>query len=266
MATPSRPPSLNVHRSPFQIIALLSLLFFFCLSANALAADNSTPAFDAANKLYEQGKFSEAAAAYETLIQSGSVSPALYFNLGNARFKSSQLGRAIAAYRQAAQSAPRDPDIRANLQFARNQVQGPTLPPSRWERWLETLTLNEWTALTALALWIWLLTLALCQLRPTWKTSLRTLTLGSGLTTVAMGLFLVCVFAAHTQPTAIATAHDDPLRSGPLDEAQTVFTAHDGAELAILDTKDNWLQVSAGQRSGWLKRELVLQFPPLRPN
>ena len=50
-------------------------------------------------------------------------------NLGNAYFKSGQLGKAIAAYREAEQMSPRDPDVRANLRFARNQVQGPTLRP-----------------------------------------------------------------------------------------------------------------------------------------
>jgi len=32
----------------------------------------------------------------------------------------------------------------------------------------------------------------------------------------------------------IVTARDASIRSGPLDEAKTVFTAHDGAELAVL--------------------------------
>ena len=97
--------------------------------------------FNAANKLYAEGKFAEAASAYEKILQSGAVSPALYFNYGNAEFKSGNLGRAIAAYRQAAQLTPRDAEVRANLDFARNQVQGPTLRESRWSRsaeWLGT--------------------------------------------------------------------------------------------------------------------------------
>src|SRR5258708_6882523 len=94
-------------------------------------AEVSSGAFDAANKLYEQGKFADAAAGYEKLLQSGQVSEAIYFNWGNALFKSGQIGRAIAAYEQAERIAPRAPDVRANLQFARNQVPGPTLLPDR---------------------------------------------------------------------------------------------------------------------------------------
>jgi tetratricopeptide (TPR) repeat protein len=87
--------------------------------------------FENANKLYEHGKFAEAAALYTNLVQSGQVSSALYFNLGNAFFKAGQMGRAIGAYRQAEQMTPRDPDLGANLRFARNQVKGPPCSPER---------------------------------------------------------------------------------------------------------------------------------------
>jgi tetratricopeptide (TPR) repeat protein len=255
---------LNVECSPFRILAILSLVAFFCLSTNTLAAEDFTKTFDAANKFYEQGKFSEAASAYEKMIQSGSVSPALYFNLGNALFKSSRIGRAIAAYRQAEQLAPRDPDVRANLQFARNQIQGPTLPPSRWQRWLGKLTVNEWTMLASVALWLSLLSLMLMQIRPALKPSLRSFAIGSGIATVMLCACLATVLFTGSREIAIVTAHEAAVRSGPLDESQSVFTAHDGEELAILDAKDDWLQVNAGQRLGWLKREQVLLFPEWR--
>ena len=126
-------------------------------------------------------------------MQSGQVSAALYFNLGNAWFKSGQIGRAIAAYRQAEQITPRDPDLRANLQFARNQTPSPTLPPSRWQRWLGRLTLNEWTVLAAVALWLWLLLLAILQWRPTLRPVLRTYVLSLA---VLAALLCACAAAA----------------------------------------------------------------------
>jgi hypothetical protein len=48
-------------------------------TGSALAADTSTE-FNAANKLYAEGKFAEAATTYGKILQSGAVSPALYFN------------------------------------------------------------------------------------------------------------------------------------------------------------------------------------------
>jgi len=223
-------------------------------------AELPAAAFDSANKLYEEGKFADAASAYEKLAQSGQTSAALYFNLGNAFFKSGQMGRAIAAYRQAGQITPRDPDVRANLQFARNQIPGPTLSPSRWQRWLGRLTLNEWTLLAAGAVWLWLLLLAVLQWWPGLRPALRgyVLTLA-----VAAGLLCGCLAAALYETrlarSAIVITGDAVVRHGPLAESQTAFTAHDGAELRVLDQKDEWLEVNAGAgRIGWLRRDQVL--------
>ena len=63
--------------------------------------------FIQANRLYEEGKFAQSAAGYEKIIQAGSVSSALYFNLGNAWLKAGQFGKAILSYRQAEAIAPR---------------------------------------------------------------------------------------------------------------------------------------------------------------
>jgi tetratricopeptide (TPR) repeat protein len=227
-------------------------------------SDGADGAFDAANKLYEQGRFAEAASAYEQLAQESSTSAAVYFNLGNALFKSGQIGRAIGAYRQAGELAPRDPDIRANLQFARNQTRGPTNHPGRFERWLGKLTLNEWALLSAGALWVCLLTLTLSEVRPAWKRPLRNLVIGSAATSVVLCACLATVWSArHSARVAIVISRDAPVRHGPLEESQNAFTAHDGAELRVLDEKDSWLQVSDGGRHiGWLRREQVLLRPP----
>src|SRR5262245_21337339 len=105
------PRAMNRKNIFLRIILLVAILF--ALASYAAVASTG---FDSANRLYEQGKFSDAAAAYEQLIQSGTVSSAIYFNLGNAYFKSGQLGHAIAAYRDAQLIAPQDPDVRANLE------------------------------------------------------------------------------------------------------------------------------------------------------
>lgn len=240
---------------PILAFALLAILFPILARAEI-----SGSAFESANKLYEEGKYSEAATAYARLLQGGETSAALYFNLGNAFFKSGRIGRAIAAYRLAGQMTPRDPDVRANLQFARNQVQAPSLLPGRWQRWLERLTLNEWTLLAAGAAWLWLLLLAARQWRPELRPALR----GYAITAaIAAGLLCCCAAVAlyETRLTrvAIVIVGDAEVRHGPLGESQTAFTAHDGAELQVLDQKDEWLQVSAGpRRMGWLRRDQAL--------
>jgi tetratricopeptide (TPR) repeat protein len=245
-----------VAASRFLVLALLGLTVLPLPAQSAL----TSAAFDAANKLYEEGKFAEAASAYQKLALSGQVSAALYFNLGNAYFKSGQIGRAIASYLEARQISPRDPDVRANLQFARNQTPKPTLSPSRWQRWLGRLTLNEWTLLAVGAVWLWLLLLAIQQCRPALQPVLRGYVL---CLTVLAALLCVCVAAALRETcyirTAIVVAPEAAVRYTPLPESATAFTVHDGAELRVLDQKDEWLQISAGPgRLGWIRRDQTL--------
>jgi tetratricopeptide (TPR) repeat protein len=246
----------------------LCLATFLLLTLPGARGADAGAAFDAANRLYEQGKFTEAAAAYEQLLPSTPRSETPWFNLGNAWFKAGQLGRAIAAYRQAEQLAPRDPAVRFNLNFARKKVSGSDSPAGpAWRRALGALTLNEWTVLASVALWLWFVLLALRE----WRPALRQPLSGYTATTGASVLLLIgCVAAAaelrFNTISAVVISHEAIVRSGPLEEAKVLHQFRDGTEVTVLDQKDlgagdqkqAWLQVSDGaNRSGWLKGDQV---------
>jgi tetratricopeptide (TPR) repeat protein len=244
------------------LLARLCCAFVLAFVPWPLAARPEAPpaSFEAANKLYEEGKYAEAAAGYERLLQGGRASAALYFNLGNAAFKSSQIGRAIAAYRQAERLAPRDPDVRANLQFARNQVQGPSLAVGRWQRWLSRLTLNEWTVMAAAAFWLLFLLLALLQWRPALKASLRRAALAAAAGTILLaGCLAAALCQTRSARIAIVVKPEAVVRAGWFEESKEAFTVHDGAELKVLDQNGKWLQVRADPlRLGWIPRDEVV--------
>ncbi|MGA9779128.1 MAG: SH3 domain-containing protein [Limisphaerales bacterium] len=237
-------------------------LFAFLCAANLFAADVASD-FTAANKLYAEGKFGPAAAVYEKTLQSGAVSPALWFNYGNAEFKLGQLGRAIAAYRRAELLAPRDAEVRANLEFVRNQVAGPTLRQNRWADWLSSLSLNEWTILAAVAFWLAFILLALRQVWPAWRPRLRGLTSGIVILTILSCAGLGAAATIHySRPGAVVIEPEATARSGPFAEAQDAFKAQNGAELAVLDRRNDWVQVADGSgRIGWLPIKQVEILP-----
>ena len=238
-----------------------SLLILIC-AGKIFAADVASD-FSAANKFYAEGKFSEAATAYEKIIQTGAQSPALLFNAGNAEFKAGHLGQAIAAYQKAARLAPRDAEIRANLAFVRNQVQGATPRETRWQNWVSTLTLNEGTVLAAVFFWTLLALLAVQQLRPALVPQLRGATRLAVVLTIFSGTVLALQAANHfNSAIAVVTTDGATARSGPFDDAQNAFTARDGAELKVLDRHNDWVQVanSAG-KTGWLSRQQVAVLP-----
>jgi tetratricopeptide (TPR) repeat protein len=236
--------------------AAVSALCCVLFAINSHAADSAT-VFNDANRLYEQGKFTDAATAYDKLIQSGVVSPALYFNEGNAWFKSGQIGKAVVAYRKAEQLAPRDPDVRANLQFARNHIPNyiPALPGNRWTRSLNHLSVNEWTIAASVCFALLFLTLASQQIWPMLRKPLRTPVFGLVLLTAAFATFLALDYSEQVKTkSVVVTVPEAVLRRGPFDESQSSFTVRDGSELLVVDSKDNWLQVAdAAHHTGWIR-------------
>jgi tetratricopeptide (TPR) repeat protein len=239
--------------------ATLAILLF---TGNLFAADVATD-FSTANRFYAQGKFPEAARAYETILQTGVTSPALLFNYGNAEFKSGHLGKAIAAYQRAAQLSPRDAELRANLAFVRNQVQGATVRENRWQNWAGALTLNEGAVLTAILFWLTCALFITRQLRPALVPKLKTATWILVALTIFSGTVLGLQAANHfSSATAVVIADNVTARSGPFDDAQSAFTARDGVELSVLDRRDNWVQVADGTgKIGWLPAKQVEVLP-----
>jgi tetratricopeptide (TPR) repeat protein len=249
------PRHLGCHRI---LVFLAGILF----AANLFAADAAAD-FSAANRLYAEGKFADAAAGYEKILATGAQSPALLFNYANAEFKAGNLGKAIAAYRRTGQWSPRDDEIRANLAFVRKQVQGATVREGRWQSWLGKLSLNEWTLLAAGAFWLTCLLLATGQIRPALAPKLRTLTRLAVVLVIFFGAGLSLQAVNHfSRQTAVVISAEATARSGPFDWEQIAFTLRDGAELRVLDRHDDWVQVADGSgKIGWLNRKQVEVLP-----
>jgi tetratricopeptide (TPR) repeat protein len=241
---------------------LLILSATFLFAANLFAADVSSD-FNLANKLYAQGKFADAAAAYEKILQTGVQSPALLLNTGDAEFKAGHLGKAIVAYRRASLLTPRDAELRANLAFVRNQVHGATVRESWWDSLFSSLTLNEGTMLTVIFFWLTFALLAVRQIRPALVPKLRTVTrLAVGLTIFSSAVLGLQAANHFNNSVAVVTVAEATARSGPFDDAQTTFTAHDGTELSVLARHDDWVQVTdASGKIGWVNEKQAEVLP-----
>lgn len=222
---------------------------------------NLATEFERANKFYEQGKFAEAATAYEGIVRAGVSTATVWFNLGNASYKSGQTGRAIASYRMAERLTPRDAALRANLQFIRGKVYSDerTRVPA-WKSALRLATLNEWTVAAVAALWAFFAVLSVATLT---RLSYRKTTVVLFLVTLFFGVGLGLAWRDQVGAReAVVVAREVTARFGPLDESQTAFQLRDGAECAVLDSKGDWLQVrDAEQRTGWLRRDEVIVLP-----
>lgn len=241
-------------------IVLALLLAPLSLRAANTNAVNKAAEFERANKLYEQGKYAEATAAYENLVSAGAQGSSVWFNLGNAAYKSGQIGRAIVAYRMTERQEPRDAALRANLQFVRTKVysdERTRLPV--WMSFIRVATLNEWTLLTAGLLWLFFAVLTGGELRQKRYPKMAATCLGL---VVLSAVGLGCACRDQTTSHAVVIAKEATVRFGPLDESQSAFQLRDGAELMVLAMKGEWVEVrDAEKRAGWIRRDAVAVLP-----
>jgi len=261
---------------PFIARARLPLALWLSLLLGVLsnhAADTPTMEaplqgqFDQANKLYEEGQYAKAAAAYQSLLEKHPSSPTLHFNQGNCWFKSGELGRAIAAYRLAQRQLPRDPAVRFNLSFARKQLVGQPPPQlNAWQTAVTRLTIDEWTLLTTAAYWLFMVLLILRELHPPLARPLRIYAILAGalilLPLTGLGLNLTFTSQQHEAVIVVSNAK---VRRGPLAESQTHFQLRDGAEVQVLDHKQieetMWLQIEdTTGRTGWISNHDVIEL------
>ena len=256
---------MNPRRRPYQ--PRIRLGQALGLLAGVLLLAGSSPAseaqFEEANRLYETGRFAEAAALYRVAATNG-VSATLLFNLGNAHFKAGQLGQAMAAYQRSLRLDPRNPETRANLRFAREQANTQPPPLTLRQRWLRRLSLGEWTTLASGARTLLLLLLTARQLKPRafagkplW---IRFTTAGALAGTFLLAMAAVDQFSASRAFVITAKA---VVRNGPLEESPESFKAPDGTELRVHDRKGEFLEIETalGQK-GWIHTSDVELLTP----
>jgi tetratricopeptide (TPR) repeat protein len=130
------------------------LLLFFVVTGFAtvvLAAEEG--AFAKGNQAYAEGRFGEAAAHYESLVNSGQWNANLFYDLGNAYFRLGDFGQAILNYERALALEPRHPEAEANLQLARDEARALELRRDRIERYASFGTVKHYTIAAAIAFW-----------------------------------------------------------------------------------------------------------------
>ena len=211
--------------------------------------------FEEANRLYETGDYAQAAGKYRRLIESGQVSAALYFNLGNALFQGGDFGRGIWSFRQAQRIAPRDPDIRANLQFARKEVAGAFAPEDvGWESVFRQFSPAEWKWFVAGAAAILFGLLAAREYLRRRAGGLIWPIRVFAILTVASAVFSWVGHLAWTATEeAVVVREKLDARFGPLEDSKTAFTLKDGEEVVISGAKGEWRQiVNTSGQSGWV--------------
>jgi hypothetical protein len=267
------------------LIALIVLTMIGLFAANqtrllakgapVASSTSASVTMQTANGLYERGQFSQAAQAYQHLVNQGFADSALFYNLGNAYYKIEDYGRAILNFRRAQQLAPRDPDIEANLALARAQAVDQFeaadeggLFSQLGEAVQSWLTLNE-LAMVALAAWILFVFLVIlfgtARGRGTgaagaWRKGLQYALVASAVVLVVGILALGSALTLDrnlAEGVIVADAVD--VTSGPGRQYVAEFTLHGGAEVSLVETRGSWVRLAlpGGELEGWVPADTV---------
>jgi len=224
--------------------------------------------FDQANRLYQQGEYSEALENYLHIVDSGLESGVLYFNIGNAYFKLGDLGHSILYYERAQRLLPRDADVRANLELARSLTADEITPlPRFWlfrivGWWVHLLSKSLLTIIVAIMYVVVMGGVVVAILRrgtvlADWG---RWVALGGAALVVLFGINLtVQELGVGRHEEAVVMVDEVGVHSAPSDdEALLVFEIHEGTKVRIDRRADEWLEVVLEDgKVGWVRADVV---------
>ena len=248
--------------------AALSLLLLLVFPAFSQAASDPAQAVEPAGQwqegvtAYENGRWAEAAEAWESLLAAGYVSPDLQYNLGNAYFKNGDIPRAILAWERTLKLDPSHADARFNLAFAANLTQDriEAVPEFIFKAWLRkfcySLSSNTWAVLglVLFAAFLGMLLLFLLGARPGVRrtgfyTGIVLLLLCAG----AVSFSLWQYREGNRSDSAIVMRPVAPVKSGP-SSGTDLFVLHEGTKVKLLDDVGDWKNIAlADGRQGWIR-------------
>jgi hypothetical protein len=244
------------------IWALLFLLFIVLPPLTVLGeSPEPISLFVKGNESYQKGDYASALAQYKKILEDGIRNGQVYYNLGNTYFRMGQIGRAIQHYLLAGEFTPRNEDLEANLRYAREETEDQIRPSGSVLRevffWSDRLTIKEMTYgfLICNFFFFAALTLRLFIRHPFLNWALASFLL-IGLTLGGTAMTQWVQTRLHTP--AVVVVPKASVQSGMDPKSITLFVLHEGAEVAVDQTRRDWclIRLPSGKR-GWVKREQI---------
>ena len=246
-----------------KLVFILSLLLLSSLM-HAQQAEQERM-IEQANQSYSAAEYEMAISQYESVINSGFESSALYFNLGNAYFKVGNIPAAILFYEKARKLDPTDENIQFNLDLANSRIidKMDPLPQFFLKAWLKSarniFTSDQW-ARTSIVCFILLLLSALFFIISV-SVLTRKISFWAGIIFLTfMSVSLIFSLSSYHEysrkSTAIIFTPTVTVKSSPNENSVDLFVIHEGTKVYITDLVEGWSEVRLGNGNvGWVRTE-----------
>jgi tetratricopeptide (TPR) repeat protein len=245
-------------------LVIIISLFFLALSAQAqLAAQESM--MEKANQSYSSADYTSAVSQYESIMQAGYESSALYFNLGNAYFKLNNIPAAILYYEKARKLDPTDENIWFNLSLANSRIIDKMEPlpefflKTWWKSARDMFSSDQWAKFGLAGFILSLASIAVFIISRTISARKTAFWAGSiflFLMAVSL-LFSISGYREYSRKsTAIIFTPTVTVKSSPNNNSVDLFVIHEGTKVQVTDLVEGWSEVRLSNGNvGWVLTE-----------
>ncbi|MDR2358600.1 MAG: tetratricopeptide repeat protein [Prevotellaceae bacterium] len=246
-----------------RIFILAAVLLFSPFAGRAASAVAADTLWAQANTFYANGQYPDAIRVYTEIEATDNVSPALYFNMGNAYFKQNELANAILYYERALRLSPGDAAIAYNLEMAqlRTLDRVDTVPEFFLFTWVRNL--RQWAGADTWAMLSLFLIAAtlLCLSGFFFIRSVRLRKFAFFMAVAGVLLAAGSITFAGFQRAGITNRNEAivfpavvTVKSAPDNTGKDLFILHEGAKVTIIDELSNWQNIRLRDgKEGWIE-------------
>lgn len=239
-----------------------NLLYIFVFILQGVTAQSAEELFEAANKDYKEEKYEQAIKKYDSIEKLGFISSELFYNLGNSNYKLNKVAPSIYYYEKALLLDPLNEDARNNLIFARRLTIDniEALPTTIFQKFdeavLKQFSYNQWAIICVVFSFI--ISIAFLGYYFAYSSSRKRLYfISCAISFLFLILSLLATFKEYdesiTKKEAIIFAQEIVIKNAPSQNAEDVFTLHEGTKVDVLDTVDEWKKIRiADGKIGWM--------------
>jgi tetratricopeptide (TPR) repeat protein len=243
------------------------ILFLLILTAAIGFASDSDSKMKSANTFYQQKKYTEAIAAYKSIIGTNNVSASVYYNIGNCYFKMGQYGYAVLYFEKALKLNPGDDDIRHNVQLAKSRTADKieSVPQLFLYRWVESVislySADGWMKFAIYMSFIFgALIIGFLFVKS--FTVKRYLLLSAVPFLLLLALAITMTFTRYNaekqREYAIVTIPITGVKNAPEENSKDAFIIHEGLKVKVEDSVDQWYRIRLEDgKIGWVLKVQV---------